>query len=71
MEIYQFHKKVCSGDRGLSLHMYHNKKCFQKLIKMTKQLQKYALIHSQMCNLSSNQEYVHQEKEVTVTSDSK
>ena len=71
MEICQFCKKVCSGDRGLSLHMYHNKECFQKLTLMTKQFQKYALVHSQMYNSSNNQEYIHQDKKVKVNIDSK
>ena len=71
MEICQFCKKVCSGDRGFSLLMYHNKECFQELTNMTKQFHKYALVHSQMHNSSSNQEYVHQDKTVKVNSDSK
>ena len=58
MEICQFCKKVCSGDRGLSLHMYHNKECFQKLTNMNKQLQKYAITYSQIQNSSNDQEYV-------------
>ena len=64
MEICQFCKKVCAGDRGLSLHMYHNKECFQKLTNITQQFQKCALLHSQMHNSSSNQEYAHQDKKV-------
>ena len=71
MEICQFCKKVCSGDRGLSLHMYHNKDCFQKLTNMNKQLQQYAITHSQIQNSSNNHEYVHQHKKVKVNSDSK
>ena len=71
MEICQFCKKVCSGDRGLSLHMYHNNECFQNLTNMTKQFHKYALCHSQMHNSSCNQEYVHQDNKVKVNSDSK
>ena len=71
MEIWQLCKKVCSGDRGLSLHMYHNKECFQKLTNMTKQFQKYALVHSQMHNSSNNQEYLRQDKKVNLNSDSK
>ena len=71
MEICQFCKKVCSGDRGLSLHMYHNKECFQKLTNMNKQLQKYAITYSQIQNSSNNHEYLHQDKKVKVNSDSK
>ena len=71
MEICQFCKKVCSGNRGLSLHMYHNKEHFQKLTNMTKQFQKYAPIHSQMHISSCNQEYVHQDRKVKVHSDFK
>ena len=62
MGIYQYCKKVCSGEKGLSLHMYHNKEYFQKMTNMTKQFHKYALCHSQMYNSSCNQEYVHQDK---------
>ena len=71
IEICQFCKTVCSVDRGLSLHMYHNKECFQKQTSMTKQFHKYVLVHSQMHNSSSNQEYEHQDKKVKVNSDSK
>ena len=71
MEIYQFCKKVCSGDGGLSLHMYHNKECFQKMTNMTKQFHKYAVAHSQMYKSSCNQEYEHQDKKVKMNSDSK
>ena len=71
MEICQFCKKVCSGDRGLSLHMYHNRECFQKMTNMTKQFHKYALFHSQMYNSLCNQEYVNQDKKVKVNSDCK
>ena len=42
--------------------MYHNKECFQKLTNMTKQFQKYALVHSQIHNSPNNQEYLHQDK---------
>ena len=68
MEICQFYKKVCSGDKGLSLHMYHNKECFQKMTNMTKEFHKYALVHS---HFSCNQEFVHQNKKVKVNRDSK
>ena len=71
MEIYQFCKKFYSGDRGLLLHMYHNKECFQKLTNMTKQFHNYALVHSQMHNSSNNQEYLHQDKRVKFNSDSR
>ena len=70
MVICQFCNKVCSGDRGLSLHMYHKKMCFQKLTNMNIQLQKYAIIHSQIQNSLNNQEYAHQDKKVKVDSDS-
>ena len=71
MEFNQFCKKACSGDRGLSIHMYHSKECFQKLTNMTTQFHKYALVHSQMYNSSNNEEYVHQDKKVKVNSASK
>ena len=51
--------------------MYHNKECFQKVINMTKQFQKYVFVHSQMYDSSNNHEYVHQDKKVKVNSDSK
>jgi len=72
MDICQFCKKICSGDRGLSLHMYHSKECFQKLTNMTKQLQHFSLIHSQ--NHSSprtqEQEHVHQHKKMKLNDNS-
>ena len=71
MEICQFCQKVYSGDRGLSLHIYHNKECFLKMTNMTKQFHKYVLLRSQMHNSSYNQEYEHQDKKVKVNSDSK
>ena len=71
MEICQFFNKVCSGERGLLLYMYRNKECFQKLTNMNKQLQKYALVNSQMHNSSNDLEYVHQDKKDKVNSDSK
>ena len=71
MEICQFCRKVYSSVKGLSLHVYRNKECFQKLTNMTKQFQKHVLVHSQMHNSLSNQEYVHQDKKVKVYSDSK
>ena len=62
-DICQFCKKVCTGgDRGLSLHMHHNKECFQKMTNMTKLYHKHILVHSQMHNSSCNQEYEHQDK---------
>ena len=71
MEIQKFFMKVCSSDRGLSLHIYHNKECFQKLTYMTQQFYKYTFLHSQMHNSSNNDEYVHQVKKVKVNRDSK
>ena len=71
MEICQFCKKVCSGDRGLSLHIYHNKECFQNMTNMSIQFYKYARVHSQIHNSSCNQEYEHQDKKIKVNSDSK
>ena len=62
MEICQFCKKLCSGDRGLSLHMYHSKECFQKLTNMTKQLQHFSLMHSHKHSPPNTQEHVHQNK---------
>ena len=59
MDICQFCKKICSGDRGLSLHMYHSKECFQKLTNMTKQLQHFSLIHFQNHSLQTTQEQEH------------
>ena len=41
------------------------------MTNMTKQFHKYVLVHSQMNNLSCNQEYVHEDKKVNVNSDSK
>ena len=71
MDICQFCKKVCTGgDRGLSLHMHHNKECFQKMTNMTKLFHKHILVHSQMHNSSCNQIYEHQDKKIKVNSDS-
>ena len=39
IEIGQFCKLVCSGERGLSLHMYHSFGCFQKLTDISKNLE--------------------------------
>ena len=68
MEIRQFCKKVCSGDRNISLNMYHNKERFQKLTNRTKHFHEYTLVYSQIHNSSSNQEYVHQDIKVEVNS---
>ena len=72
MDICQFCKKICSGDRGLSLHMYHSKECFQKLTNMTKQLQHFSLMHSQ--NHSSpqteEQEHARQNKKIKLNDSS-
>ena len=47
MEVCQFCKKVCLGDRGFSLHRYHNKECFQKLTDISKNYNKFTLAHTQ------------------------
>ena len=47
MEICQFCKKICIGERGLSLHMYHSFECFQKLTDISKKYHNYSLIHTQ------------------------
>ena len=59
MDICQFCKKICSGDRGLSLHMYHSKECFQKLTNMTKQLQHFSIMHSQKHSSPQTEEQEH------------
>ena len=41
------------------------------MTNLTTQLQKYALVHSQIHKSSNNQEYVHQDKKVKVNCDSK
>ena len=47
-EICQYCKKVCSGERGLSLHMYHSIDCFQKLTDISKKNHNYSLIHREV-----------------------
>ena len=68
MDICQFCKKICSGDRGLSLHMYHSKECFQKLTNMTKQLQHFSLIHSKKHSSpqTEEQEHARQNKRIKI-----
>ena len=43
MEICQFYEKVCSGELGLSLHIYHSFECFQKLTDISKKYHNYSL----------------------------
>ena len=68
MDICQFCKKICSGDRGLSLHMYHSKECFQKLTNMTKQLQHFSLMHSKTHSSpqTGEQEHARQNKRIKI-----
>ena len=77
MEICQFCKKVCSGERGLSLHMYHSFECFQKLTDISKKYQNYTLIHTQRNdslpiyqNLQKDQYPIHQNKKVKTSHNS-
>ena len=53
MEICQFCKKVCSGERGLSLHVYHSFECFQKLTDISKKYDNYFLSRTQANKSSS------------------
>ena len=46
MKACLFCKKVCSGDRGLPPHMYHNKECFQKLSDISKNYRKFTLVNT-------------------------
>ena len=71
MEICQFCKKVCSGERGLSLHMYHSFECFQKLTDISKKYHNYTLIHTQSNdfsdinqNLPKEQFAIHENKKL-------
>ena len=77
MEICQFCKKVCSGERGLSLHMYHSFECFQKLTDISKKYQNYTLLHTQRNdssqinqNLPKDQYLIHQNKKVKTSHNS-
>ena len=47
MKICQFCKIICSGERGLSIHMYQSFECFQKLTDFSKKYHNYSLIHTQ------------------------
>ena len=76
MEICQFCKKVFSGERGLSLHMYHSFQCFQKLTDISKKYHSYSLIHMQANkspyinqNLPKEQYTTHQNKKVNTSHD--
>ena len=76
MEICQFCKKICIGERGLSLHMYHSFECFQKLTDISKKYHNYSLIHTQAnktpCinqNLPNEQDATHQNKKVKTSHD--
>ena len=76
MEICQFCKKICIGERGLSLHMYHSFECFQKLTDISKKYHNYSLIHTQAnktpCinqNLPKEQYATHQNKKVKTSHD--
>ena len=62
MEVCQICNKICSGNRGLSLHMYQNKECLNKLTNMTKQLQNYLLRHSKITHF--NLDIIHQNKKL-------
>ena len=69
MEICQVCKKICSGERGLSPHMYHSFECFQKLTDISKRYHNDSIIHTQAnkspCinqNLTKEQYATHQNK---------
>ena len=47
MNICQFCKKVCSGERFLSLRLYHSFEWFQKLTNISKKYHNYSLIHTE------------------------
>ena len=76
MGIFQFCKKVCSGERGLYLQMYHSFERFQQLTGISKKYHNCSLIHTKANksshiyqNLPKEQYVTHQNKKAKTSND--